>query len=217
MRKSVFFVCSILFLLCACSENDNNTHSEYYAATFIELEPGSNFPENSFFHDKLFDYVPFNKEEVGIAEPIQKGSNGKRTEIMYDLAIRASDAVLSIKRKTEDEKRFVQSKEFKYTYTPGIYMNGLIEVNHNEIIVNGEVYRKLTNFSEIRRETYGEEYVETTTETEDYNGVFAIQQFENIVELKNNDYIYEVEYVNNGCNLIEISPDHKEIGILDKQ
>nr|UVY59998.1 MAG: hypothetical protein [Bacteriophage sp.] len=217
MRKSVFLVCSILFLLCACSDNDNNTYSEHYAATFIELEPGNNVSEDNLFQDKLFDYVPFNKEEIGMAEPIQKGSNGKRTEITYDLVMQTSDAILSIKRKTEDEKRFVQSKEFKYTYTPGTYMNGLIEVNHNEIIVNGEIYRKLTNFSEIRKESYGEEYIETITETKDYHGVLAIQQLGNIVELKNDDYIYEVEYINSGCNLIEMFPDHKEIGILDRQ
>ncbi|GFH87141.1 hypothetical protein [Bacteroides acidifaciens] len=216
MRKVFLFICSIFVLLCACSEHNDEIYSEHYVATFIELEPGDNIPEETYF-DELFDYVPFTKQEVGMAEPMQKGAKGKRTETMYDLVIRTSDAILTIKGKTEEEKRFVQSKEFKYTYQPGVYLDGVIEVRSNAIIVNGKMYRPLIDFSESRKEAYGKEYIETATETTEYNGVFAIQRYEDIVELKNNDCTYKVEYVNGGCNLTEVSPNSKNIGVLEKQ
>lgn len=219
MKKIIFITCCLAsFLLSACSEdsNDNdNFINEHYNGTFMEKWPITSYPPDSFF-DEILQYVPYTVEEVGEADPISMGTNGKSAETTYDLTIRKSDAVMTIQWKTEEGETFIHSKTVKYTYEAGVYMGGMIVVNSDAIIVNGKKYTELTDFSELRQIGYGEEYTEAKTETKGYKGVFSIRRYGNFVEFKNDDYTYEIEYVSGGCDLTRISPDKEYIGTLDR-
>ena len=93
----------------------------------------------------------------------------------------------------------------------------MIEVSENAITVNGYPYCKLQKFTLIRTEPIGEKYSKQDTETENYKGVFSCKSNGRSITLSNSDYMFEAALGGNECRLTELSPEHKNIGTLEKQ
>ena len=104
---------------------------------------------------------------------------------------------------------------YKYVFKQGTY--GVIEVSENAITVNGYPYCKLQKFTLIRTEPIGEKYSKQDTETENYKGVFSCKSNGRSITLSNSDYMFEAALDGNECRLTELSPEHKNIGTLEKQ
>ena len=56
-----------------------------------------------------------------------------------------------------------------------------------------------------------------TVKTENYKGVFSCKSNGRSITLSNSDYMFEAALDGNECRLTELSPEHKNIGTLEKQ
>lgn len=214
MRYVVGIICIVTsLLLCACSE-DAEKDSERYSATFLDLESYSLLTPEDFFSDILHN-VEFEKEEIGKGEPVEVEGYTVHTETTYDLIIREAEAELYIKAKKDTDKMYKLTYLYKYVFKPGTY--GGIEVSENAITVNGYPYCGLTEFAMTRTEPIGEKYSKQDTETENYKGVFSCKSNGRNITLSNSDYMFEAAFDGNECRLTELSPEHKNIGTLEKQ
>lgn len=159
--------------------------------------------------------MEFEKEEIGKGEPVEVEGYTVHTETTYDLIIREAEAELYIKTKKDTDKMYKLTYLYKYVFRPGTY--GGIEVSENAITVNGYPYCELTEFAMTRTEPIGEKYSKQDTETENYKGVFSCKSNGRNITLSNSDYMFEAAFDGNECRLTELSPEHKNIGTLEKQ
>lgn len=215
MRYAFGIICLVTsLLLCACSE-DAEKDSERYSGAFLSIEAIDVItPENSF-SDVILHNVEFEKEEVGKGEPVEAGDYTVETETIYDLTMRESEADLYIKTEKRTDKMLESTCVYKYVFKQGTY--GMIDVSENAIMVNGYPYCKLQEFTLIRTEPIGEKYSKQDTETENYKGVFSCKSNGRNITLSNSDYMFEAAFDGNECRLTELSPEHKNIGTLEKQ
>lgn len=214
MRYTVGMICLIVsLLLSACSENDEEK-AERYSATFLDLESYGLLTPEDFFSDMILPNVEFEKEEIGKGEPVEVEGYTVQTETTYDLIIREAEAELYIKTKKDTDKMYKLTYLYKYVFKPGTY--GGIEVSENAITVNGYPYCGLTEFAMTRTEPIGEKYSQQDTESENYKGVFSYKSKGGNITLSNSDYVFEIMLENGKCHLAEVSPNPKDIGILEK-
>lgn len=216
MKRTVFIIFAIAsLLLSACSERGDNVVLEQYRGDYMCLYPGSSVV-TEFYTDWLLEYLPHTVEDLGEGDSLLRGTLSESEKETYDLAIRESDALLTIKKEATKEERFLHTQRYKYTFEPGVYMDGLTEVRKDMILFDGRKNRDLDDYVQIRQIPYGEEYIVTTTETDEYKGVFSVRRYGNFVELKNDEYTYEIEYVSGGCKLTRISPEGEYVVTLDR-
>lgn len=225
----------VFTLLNACSENDE--WSEHYTGTFLEIVPGGSIQDSEFSFNPD-DASRFFKQQLGVEfEEETSISKEERvtkecwqhpeTEKTYDLVIRESEADLYIQTKKDTTNIYTHEEyyvyEYKYTFKPGIYRNGWIEVKENAILDTyaGSILMELedftTTFREIREREILEQYKKTDTAVEIYQGVFSCKRDEEKIVLSNSDYTFEVVLNGNECELTELSPEYEYIGTLDKQ
>lgn len=215
MRYIVGIICLITsLLLCACSEDDEKG-AERYSGVFLSMEAIDAITPEDSFSDVILHNVEFEKVEVGKGEPIEAGDYTVKTETTYDLIMRESEADLYIKTEKRTDKMFEATCVYKYVFKQGTY--GVIEVSENAITVNGYPYCKLQKFTLIRTEPIGEKYSKQDAETENYKGVFSCKSNGRSITLSNSDYMFEAALDGNECRLTELSPEHKNIGTLEKQ
>ena len=201
MRYIVGIICLITsLLLCACSEDDEKG-AERYSGVFLSMEAIDAITPEDSFSDVILHNVEFEKVEVGKGEPIEAGDYTVKTETTYDLIMQESEADLYIKTEKRTDKMFEATYVYKYVFKQGTY--GVIEVSEIAITVNGY--------------PIGEKYSKQDTETENYKGVFSCKSNGRSITLSNSDYMFEAALDGNECRLTELSPEHKNIGTLEKQ
>lgn len=215
MKCTAGIICIIAsLLLISCSEDDEK-RAECYTGTFLEMESYGIVVPEDVFSDIILPNVEFDKEEIGKGEPVAIESYTVQTEKTYKLTLRETDADFYIETKKETDRMYKQTCVYEYVFKPGTY--GMIEISESEIAVNGYPYCGLTDFAMTRIEPVGEKYSQQDTEVENYNGSFSCNDNGKNITLSNNDYVFEILFDGDKCHLTEVSPNSKNIGILERQ
>lgn len=215
MKYAIGMLCFFASLVLAACSEDADKGSEHYSGVFLSMEAIDAITPEDLFSDVILHNVEFEKEEVGKGEPVEVGGYTMKTETTYDLIMREFEADLYIKTEKRTDKMFEATYVYKYVFKQGTY--GVIEVSENAITVNGYPYCKLQKFTLIRTEPIGEKYSKQDVETENYKGIFSCKSNGRNITLSNSDYMFEAVLDGNKCKLMELSPENKNIGILEKQ
>ena len=196
MKYAIGMLCFFASLVLAACSEDADKGSEHYSGVFLSMEAIDAITPEDLFSDVILHNVEFEKEEVGKGEPVEVGG-------------------YTIKTEKRTDKMFEATRVYKYVFKQGTY--GVIQISENAITVNGYPYCKLQKFTLIRTEPIGEKYSKQDVETENYKGIFSCKSNGRNITLSNSDYMFEAVLDGNKCKLMELSPENKNIGILEKQ
>lgn len=216
--KHVYFlpVCALLLVACSENESEADVQTGCYSASFTEASSSApNDGAEDFFVTDILPNTEYGAVDTKVFVPVIHGGK-TRTRSTYTLNLRRDDADMGIVTESNSELYIMPATEYEYTFVPGTYAGNIV-VNDTAIAVGGVVRYRLEDCAMIYPVEYGEEYIETISDTTVYDGTFDVSRSGRTAVLANDRFTFEAELEDGLCRLRELSPAERKIGVLRMQ